>query len=454
MTIWLPRGMDRSGIIYKSIADSIADDIEKGELRPGSRLPAQRELADELGVTLTTVTRAYAEAERRGLVVGQVGRGTFVRESDFGTKEGSSEIDLTMNTLLPKPQAEQLMEKLVIAMSRPGRARMLSYHLRAGTDHHREAGARWIRRYGLNAPRERVLVTSGAQHAMAITLATVTEPGETVLTEEFTYSGMKSLASYLHLRLRGVSMDEEGLRPDSLEQACREDSARVLYCMPTIQNPTASVMSLERRREIAAVARAHDLLVVEDDTYGFLVNDSHPLTALAPERCFYITSTSKSLAPGARVGFLLVPEGMTEKLTAAIFATMVMASPVTAEAVTEWIMDGTADRIVQWKRGEVAARQELAGRVLKDWTVCTHPSSLHLWLRLPDPWRGAELVSQARSKGVLVASAEDFVVGRREASDAVRICLGPPENRSILERGLQIVAGIVRSSPELSRALV
>ena len=299
--------------LYLSIANALAEDITSGRLPEGVRLPPQRELADELHVALTTVTRAYTEAERRGLVSGEVGRGTFVRQQEtFHLRRAepeSSAIDLTTNSLLPYPKGKALAESMarVIAKGDPWAA--LDYQPHYGTSRQREAGARFLERAGLDGAAERVVVTSGAQHAMAVVFSALTNPGDTVLTGELTYSGMKSLANFLHIRLRGLAMDEEGIRADALEAACATTDAKALYCMPTLQNPTAAVMSERRRQEIAAIAESYGLAVVEDDSYGFLLPEVKALSAYAMSKknFFYLTGTSKSLAPGLRIGFLLSP---------------------------------------------------------------------------------------------------------------------------------------------------
>ncbi len=202
----------------------------------------------------------------------------------------------------------------------------------------------------------------GAQHVMAMVFSALTNPGDTVLTGELTYSGMKSLANFLHIRLRGLAMDEEGIRADALEAACATTDAKALYCMPTLQNPTAVVMSERRRQEIAAIAESYGLAVVEDDSYGFLLPEVKPLGAYVTTKknFYYLTGTSKSLAPGLRIGYLLSPAEMVDRLAAAISATTFIASPVTAEIVTAWLENGTADQVMDWKRGEVRNRQKLA----------------------------------------------------------------------------------------------
>src|SRR5206468_1294184 len=141
---------------------------------------------------------------------------------------------------------------------------------------------------------DRVLVSSGNQHGMTAVLAALLSPGDLVLTEALTYPGMKNLAGLLSLRLQGVALDEQGMRPDALAAACRARSPKAVYCVPTLQNPTTSIMSEERRRQIAAVAREHGVLIVEDDVHGRIPERApRPLSAFAPERAVYLTGMSK-----------------------------------------------------------------------------------------------------------------------------------------------------------------
>lgn len=450
--MWQPDLTTTTGPIYLAIADAIALGIDTGGLAAGERMPTHRELADGLNVALTTVTRGYGEAERRGLVIGEVGRGTFVkggrsRQSVTDSERSSSVIDLTVNALFPYAHAEQLALSMANVITRRPPLELLDYQPQAGTEQQRTAGALLMERSGVAASPDRVVITSGAQHAMAVTLSTLANPGDTVLTEELTYSGMKSLANHLHVRLRGLAMDQDGLRPDAFEAACKEGSAKALYTMPTLHNPAASVMPEDRRAEIAAIADRYEFPVVEDDSYGFLLPEIRPLAAFS-QNIFYLIGTSKTLVPALRVGFLLAPLDMVDRLTAAISSTTFIASPLMATVVAEWIYDGTADRIMSWKRAEIAERQKMAHAILGRFGYDAHDKAQHGWLTLPDPWCTDDFVSQARMRGVLVSPAESFVAGRTPPPYAVRITLGSVPTRALLERGLSVLAEILDHPPE------
>ncbi|HTL03043.1 MAG TPA: PLP-dependent aminotransferase family protein [Vicinamibacterales bacterium] len=456
MTIRLPPRGQRTGPIYQTIADQIGREVEAGRMKPGSRLPTQRALAKQLGVTLTTVTRAYDEAQRRGLLTGEVGRGTFVRPAALdmeGPEQGV--LDLALNALMPLPYTEELADRLTAAIPRTAGARVFAYQPQAGARHNRAAGSAWIGYTGLEAPVDRVIVTGGGQHAILLSLMAVAKPGDEILVEEFTYPGMHDLASHLHLRLRQVALDKDGMLPDALEAACRTGTPAALYCMPSFQNPTAALMPEARRRQIADIAIRHNLMVIEDDVYGFLAPDAKPLSTFLPESQFlFITSTSKSIAPGIRIGYLLAPSAMIERLSVAVLRTVVNAAPAMAELATSLITDGVASRIVEWKRKEIGARQEIAQRVLQGLSLQTHPQSPHIWVRLPEPWQTDAFITRARHRGIMLTGADSFAVGHETDLQAIRIAIGPPATRSALEEGLSELVQMVHHVPEAYELVV
>lgn len=445
MTIWKP-DLPRDGSSrYAAIVSALADDVASGRLAAGERLPTHRELADALGIAIGTVTRAYAEAERRGLVRGEVGRGTFVGPAPLGstaaarTTHRRGVVDLSVNVPV-ESIAPDLAAALRALVKRSDLADLLRYQPHAGAARHRAAGAEWAARYGVTAAPEQVLVCAGAQHAMLTIFGALAKPGERVLTEGLTYPGMKALAGLLHLTLEGVAMDGDGLRPDALEEALVRTNAKFLYCMPTIHNPTGSVLSAARRHEIAELARAHEVTIIEDDVHRFLAPDAPPpLACLAPERTYHIAGTSKAIAGGLRVAFVTAPRRAVEQIERSIWATTWMAAPLTAEIAATWILDGTADRVATAQRAEAAVRQALAREVLGDLVVGTHPNALHLWVELPDPWRGESFARAALERGVAIAPAELFAVGRGAVPHAVRLGLGAARDRTELEQALAIL---------------
>ena len=433
MTIWSPRLPNSAAPIYGRIADALERDVRSGMLIAGSQLPTHRELARELGITPVTVTRAYAEAARRGLVESSTGRGTFVRTSRRDATAIAEDVDLATNTVnVPIPAPSPAMLQRAGTMLVHG-----LYATGAGTERHRAAGAAWI---GRRTDPARVVVTAGTQHALFLALAATTKPGDTLMTEALTYHGAKAAAALLHLRLEPVEMDRYGILPDALERAARSRSAKVLYTIPTLHNPTATIMPEKRRRELAAAAERLGITIIEDDVSGFLLDKTPPpVAAFAPDRTIFITGLGKAVAAAMRVGYLVAPDAILPRVHSALAANVLFSSPVLAEMASTWIEDGTAAKIVEQKRAEIAIRSRVARRILEGTTG--DPRALHLWLELPKRWTADAFVEEARRRRVRIASASSFAV-TPEIPRAVRISIGSPASVPELETALHVIAGI------------
>jgi DNA-binding transcriptional MocR family regulator len=345
-----------------------------------------------------------------------------------------------------RPQRAALVAALGSLTASGDVGRLLDYPAAGGGAADREAGASWIERAGLRVSPDEVLVCTGSQHGLTVVLATLLEPGDVLLTESLTYAGLQPVAGLLRLRLRGVAIDGQGLVPDALDEACRETRARALYLIPTHHNPTTAVIPEARRRELARVAERHGLRIIEDDVHGLLPTERPaPLTTLAPERSYYLTSTSKTLAPGLRIAYVAAPPADVPRLAASLRATTWAVAPLTAAVASHWIRDGTADRILEARRLEARERQALARERLAGFDVDSQPEAYYLWLRLPEPWRAESFAAEARARGVRVTPADAFVVDRTQPPHAVRLCIGAARSRETLARGLDTVAALARS---------
>lgn len=458
MTNWAPDLTRHPGPRYIAIADVLARDIAAGRLKAGDRLPTHRDLAWKLGVTVGTITRAYAEAERRGLVAGEVGRGTFIREPTIDTlptpTADNAFIDLARN-FPPSWRDNREIADVLAEISRSNDlGSLLGYAPNLGLPSHREAGAQWIARSGISTSPEQIAISNGAQHAMVVAISALTRPGDVVLAEQLTFYGLKSMASHLSLRLHAVAIDEFGLVPDALDAACRLMAPKALYCMPTLHNPTITIMPEARRREIAAICVRHGVTIVEDDIYGFLASDAPPALAnFAPDHTILLTSLSKSIAPGLRIGYLRANATTIERIASSLRATTWMATPLTGEIATRLIRSGQADRMARQMRDEAMARQVIAARMLAGLDYDSHEASFHVWLKLPEPWRREEFTQRLRRRGVGVAPADLFAVGRGSVPHAVRIGLSAARDHAQLERALGIITEVLRE-PSDSMPLV
>jgi DNA-binding transcriptional MocR family regulator len=457
MTIWQPDLTRFAGPRYRAIAEALAADLRDGRLRPGDRLPTHRDLAWQLRVTVGTVSRAYAEAARRGLVDGEVGRGTFIRapfpSAAPPARAGQEPINLAQGHPIPGREAALLGDALREIAATADLADLLRYQTHQGRSTDRIAAAAWLRSGGVPAEPERMIVTAGAQHSIAAILSGLTVPGDIVATESMTYPGFKAAAQLHHLRIEAIAVDQQGLLPDALAAACRAAPVRLLYCSPNLCNPLAGVLSLERRHAIVEIARQHDVILVEDDVYGFLIDRPPSLAELAPERVLHVSSLSKSLAPGLRVGFILAPGGLLERVMPAMRASIWMAPPLMAELATRWIQSGEAARLAAEKRQESARRLGLAQAVIGN--RCTLPAAAyHFWLPLPEAWRDGDFAAEALRRGVAVTPGAAFSVNRTPPLNGVRICISPPDSADIVERGLKILASLLTEEPDTLLSIV
>lgn len=465
MTSWTPDLEARDGPRYRAIADALADDVSAGRLTPGVRLPTHRDLAYRLGVTVGTITRAYAEAEKRGLIGGEVGRGTFVLGSpppeapDPMGWSPSMDTGAVINMTVVKPEqkdAVQAMASTLAAIAASGQlGSLVTYAPHAGLHAHRAAGAQWLaRQHRAVATADSILLTTGAQNGMAVATAAVARPGDVIVTERLTNYGMKALCATLGVHLEGLTMDEHGLLPDAFDQACRRLAPKALYTVPTLHNPTASLMPDARRQEIAAIARRHRVVIIEDDVFGFLTPGVRPIQAIDPDNTVFITSLSKSVAAGLRVGYLTAPPHLMASLESTVRSLHYSAPALPSEVATRWILDGSADRFAEHQREEDAARQRIARSILPKSAVCGDAASEHLWLVLPEPWRRDDFVAEARRRGVLVINADTFAVGRGPAPHAVRVGLCMPTTRDEVARGVRILADLLNNPALASLSIV
>jgi DNA-binding transcriptional MocR family regulator len=416
---------------YKTLVDVMAADIRSGQLSPGTRLPTHRQLAAQHGLALVTASRVYAELEAMGLVSGETGRGTFVRETalppDLGVNQAvvaDGVLDLNFNYPSLPGQAELLRGALRQLAVGGDLESLLRYQPHAGRLHERASVARHLQVRGLTVAAEQILIVSGAQHGLAVTLMALLQPGDVIATDALTYSGFKVLAESLHLELVAIAVDEHGPDLDALQRLCRNRRIKAVYSMPTLHNPLGWVMAIEQRQRLVAIAREQGLLIIEDAAYAFLAEDPPPpLAALAAERTVYVSGLSKNVATGLRVGFVAAPMQHMAALERSVRATTWNTPGVLTAIATGWLDDGTVLQLEAQKREDARARQALAREVLAGLRWIGHPVSYLLWLPLPEEVRADQVAMALMREQVAVSTAEPFAIGA-QVPHAIRLALG------------------------------
>lgn len=416
---------------YKTLVDAYAADIRAGRLAPGTRLPTHRELAAKEGLALVTASRVYAELEAMGLVSGETGRGTFVRETSLSPGQGIDQkdvavgmIDLNFNYPSLPGQADLLRSALrQLALSGDLEA-LLRYQPHAGRLHERASIARHLHDRGVQVDAGQILIVNGAQQGLAVSLMALLKPGDVIAADALTYSGFKVLAEALHLEVVAIPLGNHGPDLAALEKLCRSRSVRAVYSMPTLHNPLGWVTPLGQREQLVALARRHDLIIIEDAAYAFLVeNPPRTLVDLAPERTVYVSGLSKNIATGLRVGFIAAPLPKVPALERIIRATTWNTPGVMTALACGWLDDGTVSLLEQQKRHDAKARQLLATEMLQGLTCIGHPSSYFLWLPLPEDVRADQIVVELMHEQISVTTAEPFAVSAH-VPHAIRLALG------------------------------
>lgn len=440
--------------IYRQLVDAISGRIASGELQAGARLPPQRDIARALGINLTTVTRALTVLQQQGLVRARPGHGTIVAVQRGGDDQGfqsapsddADTVDLSVN----RPATAAYLDALAKLLPKATRDRrypaLQDYQTPEGPAWARAAAARWLAPViGAEDPG-RIVLADGAQHGLACVLAALTEPGDVILADLVTYQGIKALCRSRGVDLRGLPADRQGMLLDAFEAACAQWRPRAVFLVPSLQNPTAVTLPADRREALAEIARRHNVLIIEDDVYRPLLDDSPPSFAvLEPELTIHVSGFSKCIAPGLRMGFVAAPKALIGQIAAALRFDCWCISPLTALLGTLLLEEGLVDTLVGQQREELRLRQDLVRTILQRFDVQTGATSTHAWLHLPEPWRGHVFARISQREGVKVLAGDAFAVGRQTAPDAVRINVAAARSRDDLRRGLEILAELAGS---------
>ncbi|MCE7000479.1 PLP-dependent aminotransferase family protein [Saccharothrix sp. S26] len=429
---------------YRLIADAIAADVAAGRLKPGDRLPPQRAFARRHGIAGSTAARVYGELVRRGIAVGEVGRGTFVRaarppDESAPAEPGGARVDLELNFCVLPDQPDLLapgLDRLV----RHGLPDALAPVGVLGTPEARAATARVLARGGWTPDERRIVFTGNGRQAIAAAVSALTPVGGRLGVEAVTYPVVKAIAARLGVTLVPLAVDEEGVLP----RAIRAADVRAVYLQPILHNPLGVTMPERRRADLADTVRDLDVQVIEDAVYAFLGPDLPPL---APERTTVVDSLSKRLAPGLTVGFAVPPGHLVDRVAAAARSGGWAAGRFALAAATGWLTDGTVDSMVERKRALALDRQRLARERLAGFDLRADPGAYHCWWRLPDRWRAETFVAAAARRGIAVTPAAAFAVVPGHAPNAVRLALASAPTPT-LTAALDVLATLAEGSPE------
>jgi len=432
MTKWRPNPDTLTRPAYRSLVQAIETAIQNGVLKPGEQLPTQRKMAFDLSLSVQTVSRAYDKLTEAGRIVGEVGRGTFVRAASddisvpFVSRKAAGRL-LDMSILKPVMDHahEEAMQKTLRAMARSlPRAVMGGFRDDLGTGGS-SAARRWLARCGLDLDGMALLPTNGSTSAMTVALMTAAQPGDLIVSEDISHHTLRPLARFLGLRLQGVAVDGGGICPEALEQICRREPVRAIYLIPNGANPLAFTMTQNRRAAVIDVARRHDVVIIENQSWGPLQDaPPPPLAALAPERVLYFTSFTKCLLPGLRVGYLVVPDHLSASAANRHMVTSWTATQLMIQITDRWIEDGTAETLLHRQQLALRDRADFAANVFRGRDMRNSPNGLHIWLPCHDTQEETLQAQAIRQRGVAVSTGASFAIGPPDRHPGIRVAVG------------------------------
>jgi len=477
--------------LYRQLFDQIAGQIRSGQLSRGERLPATRELAGLLGLNRTTVSAAYEMLETKGLISGQVGRGSFVTSAPSatagGSDSGSDKRRVDWGALLERSETSGpgfsinagtslSANSISFAVSRPSRdlfpldefrascatvlgRQDLADILQLGSPSGYEPLRRYLmeeaRRQHVASPGDDLIITNGCQQALDLIGRVLLRPGDTVAVEDPIYTGLKNLLTGMGAQLCGVPVGPEGMDPAQLERVLERERPRFLVVTSNFQNPTGATLPLPARQAILDAARKAGVPVVENDAYGELRYQGEPLPALkqldAHGGTVLLRSFSKVSFPGLRVGWAIGPKPLLDRLRNAKEAADLHTDQLSQAVLLEFAESGRLEshraRMLRAGSERLAATMEACREFLPPGTRWTRPEGgMNVWVRLPEPLDAGELLTRAQREGVAYLPGRYFAVSRLEPG-ALRLSfagLAPEQIRT----GLAILGRIVSGELE------
>lgn len=439
---WKPDKQELGAPIYRSLAELMEADIKSGKLLANTKLPPQRELADFLDLNLSTITKAYKICEMKGLIHAMVGSGTFVSpnansSSSIVNQDDTSVADMGM--VLPFFEHNKRIKDIAKeVLKKPLSEKLFEYSNPLGSYSQRSVGTKWVSQFGIECSENNVIITAGAQNALAIILTSLFSPGDKIITDPYTYPNFIALANMLRIQLIAVKSDEQGMLPNELNTICSLEKVQGIFMMTSCNNPTAITLSDSRIKELSVIIKKYKLLVIEDDVFAFLrAKRVTPFYSLLPEQTIYISSISKSICAGIRMAYMCSPQKYFSELEQGCYNINIKTSSFNTEVITEIIQSGLAKSLVQEKR-EMAMKRNLLYAKYFPSTHC-ELESYYQWLWLPENYDGKSFERQMESKKIRVYGAERFSVGEHAKSNAIRVATCSPVSDSHLELGLMAI---------------
>lgn len=445
---WRPRRERLKRPLYLSLATALQEDIERGILAPGIKLPSQRELADFLDISFTTVTKTYKLCEAQGIIRGEMGSGTFVSEN--------ANVDLTISKNLVSSSVidlgfvssiDQVTKRAIETIKKTIQVKyleeLLNYDNPSGMVHHKKTGIKWLSKFGVNVGQSTICITSGAQNALAIILLAIFKSGDTIIVDEYTYANFITLSRLCGIHLLSVKNDAFGMIPEELEKELRRSSAKGIFLMPSCANPTGVHMSIDRKLKLAKIIEKKQLLVIEDDvhaflTAGFIEENYQTFYSMLPKQVFYISGLSKPLYSGLRVAFLAFPLAYKGLIEEALFNINVKTSSLETEIASQLIQSDKVEHLILEKKKILTEYHRVFDQIFPENMINDHPTSFYRWLKI-DSQITSNFEDKLLDYGVRIFHSSRFFVGTKQTKSYLRVSLGSVNSKKELINGLIVL---------------
>lgn len=442
---WAPDKKLLKTPIYLGLANTLEYDILNGNLSSGAKLPPQRELADYLDVSLSTITRAYTICEKKGLIHAITGRGTFVNEaanivkSVIRTKENIDLIDLDIAAPFCT-QTEAITKVIRDVSDSPEIINFFKYTNPLGTEKQIASAIKWLKPFGVHSSGDDVLIANGTQNALNLVLSALFKYGDKIAVDQYTYANFIGLANLLNIVLVPIVSDDDGMNPEELRKAVHTNSINGIYISPSCSNPQAICMPLERRKEIADIINENRIILIEDDCYPFLLEKTiTPISVLVPDLSIYLNGMNKAVCPGLRIAFIWHCGQFRRQLEAAIYSCNLIVSPLNAEIAAEIIQRNIHLDIIKDYTSQTVERN----RIYSNYFQTVNMRSYYQWLPLPSGITGALFESVASNEGISVYGSERFLVGDSSGKYYLRISISASKTAEELDHALSKIKKMI-----------
>lgn len=445
-TIWFPDLSKATGPKYRALSGSIRDAIADGGLVAGEKLPPVREVAYQLGITPGTVARAYTRLTEDGVLMAQVGRGTFVAEA----LQIPEQMDVPLTTYTPQGMADfrgcqvadvgqgRIIGKILQRLGRDATENYIHYPTPVTDRPTRAAVCDWIgERHVGPMSADDIVLGNGAQNTVMMVLQTIlTGATPIILTEDLAYPGVRHAGRLLRAKLVGLAMDNEGIRPDALQRALREHGGQALLTAAAVHSPTTIRTSHARKVEISDIAKAHRLQIIEDDCHRTSPTEIPAYREFCPELAWYVASLTKSVSGALRFGFAVCPRNTGHKARQVAQSSFYGVSRPVLDVAHELMTSGQGEMI----RKQVCLLMEkhvrIAVNALGQWDITWRPDAPFIWLRLPVGWRASRFAMACERAGIDVKPADEFAMPDGVAPHAVRLAINSHMGNACLTEAL------------------